>query len=123
MSVRIESKPDHHSFAARLFHVRHGTNVRAARDKVNAVQALGAVSCLPLLLGPRLSKNGTAPLAQSAGEMYPAAEAPKQLRNISVLMMPGLNETAATPSGSSCASASVSPSTPHLLAQYGATAA
>ena len=35
--------------------------------------------------------------------------------------MPGLNGTAAIPSGNSCANDFVSPSTAHLVAQYGAT--
>ncbi len=35
--------------------------------------------------------------------------------------MPGLNGTAAIPSGNSCANDCVSPSTAHLVAQYGAT--
>ncbi len=35
--------------------------------------------------------------------------------------MPGLNGTAAIPSGNSCANDCVSPSIAHLLAQYGAT--
>ena len=44
-----------------------------------------------------------------------------ELRNMSVSMIPGLSGTAAMPRGSSWANACVSPSTPHLVAQYGAT--
>src|SRR5687768_12279702 len=79
------------------------------------------VSGLPLSCGPSLSKNGTAVSAHSSGLGYDDALLPKQLRSMSVLMIPGLSGTAAMPLGSSADSACVSPSMAYLVAQYGAT--
>src|SRR6266536_4167974 len=83
----------------------------------------GAVRGRPLCFGPRPSRNGTAFFAHCSAVGYMEAEAPKQLCSIFVLMIPGFNATAARPDGISCASAWVSPSMAHLVAQYGATSA
>src|SRR5208282_4060912 len=84
---------------------------------------MGTVRERPLSEGASFNRNGTATLAHSPGEGYPDAEPPKQLRNMSVSMMPGLSGTAAMPGGNSCASACVRPSIAHFVAQYGATSA
>src|ERR1035438_1140398 len=82
---------------------------------------MGTVSGRPLSDGPSFKRNGTATFAHSCGVGYDEAEPPKQLCSMSVLMMPGLSGTAAMPDGNSCASACVSPSIAHFVAQYGAT--
>src|SRR5262245_8627867 len=81
----------------------------------------GTVSGLPLSAGPRPRKNGTADSAHAAGSGYSDDDSPKQLRSMSVSMMPGFTGTAARPPGSSWAIARVRPSIAHLVAQYGAT--
>src|SRR2546423_365252 len=77
----------------------------------------------PLSRGPNFKRNGTAFLAHCCGDSKLEAEGPKQLCNMSVLMMPGFTGTAAIPPGNSWAKAFVSPSIAHLVAQYGATSA
>ena len=71
----------------------------------------------PLSAGPSDSNRFTACLAHSAGFSYPPADCPKQDRNMSVSITPGLKATVVRPLGNSWASERVSPSTPHLLAQ------
>src|SRR5262245_2332781 len=75
----------------------------------------------PLWLAFKLKMYGTAHFAHSLGVGYSAAPLPKQLRSMSVLMIPGLSGTAAIPLGNSCASDCVNPSIAHFVAQYGAT--
>src|SRR5262245_1199549 len=81
----------------------------------------GAVNDLPLSFGPSPNKNGTAFFAHFSGVGYDPASSPKQLCSMSVLMIPGFSGTAHIPPGSSCARASVRPSTAYFVAQYGAT--
>src|SRR6478609_6523026 len=66
-------------------------------------------------------RNGTARTAHSSAVGYADAPSAHAWRSMSVSITPGFSGTAAMPRGSSCASASVSPSTAYLLAQYGAT--
>src|ERR1035438_6082006 len=84
---------------------------------------MGTVTGFPFSFGPRRRIKGAAVSAHSVGVGYPEADCPKELRSISVLMMPGLSGMAAMLEGNSCASDCVRPSIAHLLAQYGATSA
>jgi len=71
----------------------------------------------PFCFAPSPSRNGAAVRAHSSGPGYDEAEPPKQLRSMSVSMIPGFSGTAAMPDGSSWASAWVRPSIAHLVAQ------
>src|ERR1035438_9681464 len=70
VAVRVEADSQHHGLPARvlLLRIRHAGRLTAARERVNALHAFGAVNCWPLSPGPSLRRKGTALLAHSAGE-------------------------------------------------------